>query len=189
MAQHRNSRESRCTASRKAKIVCWDEMGSTNRWYKFGEKWLNSNIQKQKKPLQRLQKQSNTSLRYFNCIRAHLAQGLSSWAIPQIQTLLWQSIGITILISKQMNLCTNGSLACGALDNFPRETCQPASYTHFNQNARPSCYTNHREQLGTCWSCAFHRGVLDEWGNCAYCNVPGQYFPPTDISTTYGYRP
>jgi|SRR5271154_45567 len=66
----------------------------------------------------------------------------------------------------------------------------PATLTHFNNHPQGVCRRNHPQCIHTAPGCSIHRGVLDQQGQCHYCEqelVTGALVQPQDISTTAGY--
>jgi len=65
-----------------------------------------------------------------------------------------------------------------------------ATLTHFNVAPTRICHQCHPQYIQRVYGCSAHRGELDIYGRCYYCEVEkqtGQAIPPRDIRTTYGY--
>lgn len=70
------------------------------------------------------------------------------------------------------------------------EMARPASLTHFNCHPTSICQQYHPHRIMVAWTCPAHRGALDEWGNCYYCQqevLTNQYVSLQDLSYTCGY--
>ena len=66
----------------------------------------------------------------------------------------------------------------------------PATLTHFNCHPTRICYQCHPQGISVRYGCSVHRGELDMYGRCYYCQEEirtGQIIPGQDIRTTFGY--